>query len=152
MSEPKFWLLPVHGGSPIELAKPITLVGRQEDCDLTLDHKTISKHHCVLLRSDGAILIRDLGSTNGCRVNGQKTKAGALLPNDVLSIAVFDFRLFVGETAPGSPAPNIDRTEFVDLSQLAALDCTDPVPPKKSTADKPPKEESRGGGGYSVRE
>lgn len=53
MSEPKFWLLPVHGGSPIELAKPITLVGRQEDCDLTLDHKTISKHHCVMLRSDG---------------------------------------------------------------------------------------------------
>lgn len=99
-------------------------------------------------------MIRDLGSTNGCRVNGQKTKSGALLPNDVLSIAVFDFRLFVGDNAPGSPAPNIDRTEFVDLSQLAALDCTDPVPgtaPKLPT-EKPSKEEHRGGGGYSVRE
>ena len=153
MSEPKFWLLPVHGGSPIELTKPLTLVGRQEDCDLALEHKTISKHHCILMQSDGAMLLRDLGSTNGCRINGQKMKSGALLPNDVLSIAVFDFRLFIGSQAPGTSAPSVDKTELVDLSELAALD-GGPRPPKESPShhgDKPGKEERRGGG-YSIRE
>jgi len=151
VSEPRFWLLPVHGGSPIELTKPLTLVGRQDDCDLALDHKTISKHHCVLMKSDGAILVRDLGSTNGCRVNGQKVKSGALLPNDMLSIAVFDFRLYLGETAPGASTPTTDRTEMIDLSQLAALDGGTDSQRQAARHEKPPKEERRGGG-YSVRE
>jgi hypothetical protein len=154
VSEPKFWLLPVHGGSPIELTKPLTLVGRQEDCDLALDHKTISKHHCILMQTDGAVLLRDLGSTNGCRINGQKMKSGAILPNDVFSIAVFDFRLFIGANAPGAAPPSVDKTELVDLSELAALD-GGPKPshesPSRHSPEKPAKEESRGGG-LSIRE
>jgi len=163
VSEPRFWLLPVHGGAPIELTRPLTLVGRQEDCDLALEHKTISKHHCILMKSDGAVLLRDLGSTNGCRINGQKTKAGAMLPNDVLSIAVFDFRLFLGAHPPGAAAPATDRTEMIDLSQLASLDA-EPEPAHdtaqrgaaardggKRPADKTGSEE-RKGGGYTIRE
>jgi predicted component of type VI protein secretion system len=146
--------MPVHGGSPIELTRPLTLVGRQEDCDLALDHKTISKHHCILMQSDGAVLLRDLGSTNGCRINGQKTKSGAILPNDVFSIAVFDFRLFIGANAPGAPAPSVDKTELVDLSELAALDGGPKKPhdsPSHHASEKSAKDERRGGG-YSVRE
>jgi predicted component of type VI protein secretion system len=152
VSEPRFWLLPVHGGSPIELTKPLTLVGRQEDCDLPLEHKTISKMHCILMKSDGAVLIRDLGSTNGCRINGQKTKAGALLPNDVLSIAVFDFRLCIGDHAPGASPPT-DKTEMIDMSQLAALDGgTDPQAETARPVTERSAVDERRGGGYQVRE
>jgi pSer/pThr/pTyr-binding forkhead associated (FHA) protein len=142
VSEPRCWLVPVHGGAPIELSKPLTLVGRQDHCDLELDHKTISKLHCILLRSDGAVLLRDLGSTNGCRINGQKMKTGAVLPNDVLSIAVFDFRLFLGDELPGS-TPITDKTEMIDLSQLAALDGPDLTRAKDELPSK---------GGYQLRE
>ena len=153
MSEPRFWLLPVHGGAPIELTKPLTLVGRQDDCDLSLDHRTISKIHCILLRTDGALLLRDLGSTNGCRINGQKMKSGAVLPNDVLSIAVFDFRLFIGANAPGAPIPANDRTEMIDLSQLAALDGEESkMDSSQRRAAERPHKEGRAGGGYSLRE
>ena len=80
-------LIPLDGSPPVELVKELTLIGRKEDCDLRLDHKSVSKLHCVLVKTDGLLLLRDLGSTNGTRVNGQRVRRAALLPNDTLAIA-----------------------------------------------------------------
>src|SRR6266496_5346401 len=80
-------LVPLDGGPSIEIVKDLTLVGRKEDCDLRLDHKSVSKMHCVIVKTDGLLLLRDLGSTNGTRVNGQRVRRAALLPNDQLQIA-----------------------------------------------------------------
>jgi pSer/pThr/pTyr-binding forkhead associated (FHA) protein len=41
-------------------------------------------------------LLRDLGSTNGTRVNGTRVRRAALLPNDQLSIAHYKFRVYLG--------------------------------------------------------
>ena len=46
-------LVPLEGGTPIEIVKDLVLVGRKEDCDVRLDHKSISKLHCVLVKTDG---------------------------------------------------------------------------------------------------
>ena len=73
-------LIPTSGGSPIEILKELTLVGRGEDCDLRIEHKSVSKIHCVIVKTDGVLLLRDLGSTNGTRVNGQRVRRAALLP------------------------------------------------------------------------
>src|SRR5438477_6916593 len=93
-------LVPIDGGPSIEIAKDMTVVGRKEDCDLRLDHKSVSKLHCVIVKTDGLLLLRDLGSTNGTRVNGQRVRRAALLPNDNLNIANFRFRVHLG---PGEP-------------------------------------------------
>jgi predicted component of type VI protein secretion system len=89
-------IVPLEGGMPLELIKEMTLVGRGEECDLRLDHKSISKIHCVLVKTDGVLLIRDLGSTNGTRVNGTRIRRAVLLPNDKLSIANRHFRALFG--------------------------------------------------------
>src|SRR4051794_32589306 len=89
-------LVPLAGGAPIEITKDLVLVGRKEDCDLRLDHKSISKLHCVLVRAEGLLLLRDLGSTNGTRVNGQRVRRAALLPNDQLQVASLKFVVKVG--------------------------------------------------------
>src|SRR6266513_1936783 len=62
-------LVPADNGPSIELVKDLSLVGRKEDCDVRLDHKSISKQHCVIVKTDGLLLLRDLGSTNGTRDN-----------------------------------------------------------------------------------
>src|SRR5215510_5339115 len=84
-------LIPLDGNESIEILKDMTVVGRKEDCDLRLDHKSVSKMHCVIVKTDGLLLLRDLGSTNGTRVNGQRVRRAALLPNDTLSVANLKF-------------------------------------------------------------
>src|SRR5437879_11901462 len=108
-------LIPLDGGKPIEIVKDLILVGRKDDCDLRLDHKSVSKLHCVIVKTDGLLLIRDLGSTNGTRVNGQRVRRAALLPNDKLTIANFHYRILFGGAPALVPAPN-EHTVRMDRS------------------------------------
>ena len=112
-------LVPLEGGSPIEIVKDLVLVGRKEDCDVRLDHKSISKLHCVLVKTDGLLLLRDLGSTNGTRVNGQRVRRAALLPNDQLQIASLRYAVQVAADEP-APAPD-EFTQQLDGKDLARL-------------------------------
>jgi predicted component of type VI protein secretion system len=118
-------LVPLDGGPSIEVIKDLTLVGRKEDCDLRLDHKSVSKMHCVIVKTDGLLLLRDLGSTNGTRVNGQRIRRAALLPNDQLTIAHFKFRIQLGPDLPAAPPPPVVRpdehTQALDPKEVAEL-------------------------------
>lgn len=105
-------LIPLDGSSPILVDRDITLVGRKPGlCDLVIDHNSISKVHCIIAKTDGLLFVRDLGSTNGTKVNGQKVSRGALLPGDELTFANTRFRVHLG---PGEPPVNsYDRTEAI---------------------------------------
>jgi pSer/pThr/pTyr-binding forkhead associated (FHA) protein len=113
-------LVPVENGPPLEITKDMTLVGRGEGCDLRLDHKSISKLHCVLVKTDGLILLRDLGSTNGTRVNGQRVRRAALLPNDQIHIASLKFRVLFGAKALPQFLPE-EKTQQIGPGDLARL-------------------------------
>ena len=113
-------LIPADGSTPLEIRRDLTLVGRKEDSDLCLPHKSISKMHCVIVKTDGLLLIRDLGSTNGTRVNGLRIRRAALLPNDQLSIAGFKFRVHFGPSSANLPAPSDNGvTQRLDAAELA---------------------------------
>jgi pSer/pThr/pTyr-binding forkhead associated (FHA) protein len=111
-------LVPLDGGPPFELAKDLILVGRTEDCDLRLDHKSVSKLHCVLVRTEGLVLVRDLGSTNGTRVNGQRVRRAALLPNDNLAIATFRYKVTFGDDADGGDQDGAADPEMIRRNAL----------------------------------
>ena len=113
-------LLPLDGGLPIDINKDMIVVGRKEDCDLRLEHKSVSKMHCVLVKTDGLLLLRDLGSTNGTRVNGTRVRRAALLPNDQLSIAHYKFRVFLGPDAPEEVHAE-EHTQHLDSREVADL-------------------------------
>src|SRR3989442_14219153 len=112
-------LIPLDGSPAIEIVKDVTVVGRREECDLILPHKSISKMHCVIVKTDGLLFLRDLGSTNGTRVNGQRIRRAALLPNDQLAIAAHKFRVSLGpeEAAEGHHG----RTQQLDAKEVANL-------------------------------
>jgi len=52
-------LIPLEGGTPVTISRDLTLVGRKEECDLRLEHKSVSKMHCVIVKTDGLLLLRD---------------------------------------------------------------------------------------------
>src|SRR5438876_2828179 len=104
-------LQPIDGGTPIDIVKDLVVVGRKEDCDLRLEHKSVSKMHCVIVKTDGLLLLRDLGSTNGTRVNATRVRRAALLPNDQVSIAHFKFRVFLGPDEAPEPVKPHDHTQ-----------------------------------------
>jgi pSer/pThr/pTyr-binding forkhead associated (FHA) protein len=114
-------LVPLDGAPPIELVKDLSVVGRKEECDVRLDHKSVSKLHCVLVKTDGVLLLRDLGSTNGTRVNGQRVRRAALLPNDKLTIANFAFRVLFGVGVAAPPVGAEEFTQQLDAKEVAAL-------------------------------
>lgn len=107
-------LLPADGGPPFEITKDLIVVGRKDDCDLRLEHKSVSKLHCVIVKTDGLLLLRDLGSTNGTRVNGTRVRRAALLPNDNITIAHFKFRVHLGPSEPRQPAQPHDYTQAIE--------------------------------------
>ncbi len=114
-------LIPLDGGTPFEIVKDLTLVGRKEDCDVRLDHKSVSKHHCIIARTDGLLVLRDLGSTNGTRVNNQRIRRAVLMPNDQLSIANYKFRVYLGPDLPEKPNLGGEHTQQLDSHEVADL-------------------------------
>jgi predicted component of type VI protein secretion system len=112
-------LVPLDGGPAIDIVKDLTLIGRREECDVRLEHKSVSKMHCVVVKTDGLLLVRDLGSTNGTRVNGQRVRRAALLPNDQLSIASCKYRVHLGPDEP--PAGPGEHTQHLEPGEVADL-------------------------------
>jgi len=112
-------LVPLDGSPPISIVRDVTVIGRKVGlCDIVIDHSSISKLHCLIARTDGLLFFRDLGSTNGTKVNGQKVIRGALLPNDELSFAAIKFRVHLG---PGESEVNPDdRTEMFEIAPPGA--------------------------------
>ena len=130
-------LVSVDSGPSIDLIKDLTLLGRDEDCDVRLEHKSISKLHCVLVKTDGLLLVRDLGSTNGTRVNGQRVRRAALLPNDTLAVANMKFRVQFGgelESEPPAEVVNDGKAEKKDVpaAQLRRNALPDVYPESKT--------------------
>lgn len=131
MSEAR--LIPMDGGEPIELTRDVTIVGRKDECDVAIDHKSISKQHCALVKTDGLVLVRDLGSTNGTRVNGQRVRRGALVPNDEIAFAARKYKVVMGQPLPepnaSTQAMNSDDVaDFIKNADAHEPETPAPVP------------------------
>lgn len=97
-------LIPLDGSPPIPITKDVTIVGRREFCDVRVDNPSLSKRHCVIVRTDGLLMVRDLATTNGTKVNGQKILWAALLPNDRLTLGGCKFRVYLGPDDASAPS------------------------------------------------
>ncbi|MEU3653768.1 DUF1707 and FHA domain-containing protein [Streptomyces sp. NPDC032161] len=88
-------LLPVPGPYPL-------LIGRDPGNGLRLNHESVSRLHAELTTRDGRWMLRDLGSTNGTCVNGQRVVGVVRVrEGDQVSFGGMSFRL----TAPAVEPP-----------------------------------------------
>lgn len=85
------------------LTKPQMTLGRSDDNDVVLDDPLVSGHHALIIVADGgrAILLQDLSSTNGTRVNGQDVRNTPLKHGDAIQIGRCVFR--VDDDGEGTP-------------------------------------------------
>jgi len=86
-------LISLNDGASILLDKPILLIGRHPECDIQIDSRKISRKHCCIAQVDDHLVVRDLGSTNGIRINGVRVLEGRLKAGDELTIGGSRFRL-----------------------------------------------------------
>ncbi len=98
-----YQLLCLTSGPNIILDQPITLFGRDDDCDVPLDSKRVSRKHCVVAIVESGLLVRDLGSTNGITINGERATGGRLTPGDELGIGNFTYKVFTELSRSESP-------------------------------------------------
>jgi len=86
-----------------------TTIGRVEDNTFQINEPSVSSHHCEVLLRGTEIFIRDLTSTNGTFINGERINEGVLKPNGILRLGQIEMRL---ETdAPAAPAKKpVDQT------------------------------------------
>jgi predicted component of type VI protein secretion system len=95
-------LVPDNGDPPIPITRDVTVVGRREYCDVKIADPSLSKRHCVLVKTDGLLLVRDLATTNGTKVKGQRVRWAALLPDDRLTLGAYKCRVYLGpDDVPG---------------------------------------------------
>jgi adenylate cyclase len=85
--QPNGELVPVGGGDVIPLLRDRLTLGRRESCDISLRFPNVSGRHCELYFGDGIWHLRDLGSTNGTKVNGQRVQDRVLRPGDEITVA-----------------------------------------------------------------
>jgi len=93
-------LLSLSDGPSILLDKPVLLFGRHAECDVQLNSKKVSRRHCCLAQVNDYLVIRDLSSTNGVKINGQRVTEGRLRPGDELEIGNFRYQV-CGEADEG---------------------------------------------------
>ena len=65
--------------------EPVT-IGRLPECDVVLSDPSVSRRHAEVRRRDGDILVVDLDSTNGTKVNGAGVRERALTDGDEIKV------------------------------------------------------------------
>jgi pSer/pThr/pTyr-binding forkhead associated (FHA) protein len=85
-----------------------SMIGRREDCHLRIPLGEVSRRHCQIETREEALLLRDLGSSNGTYVNGRRVQESPLLAGDVLRIGTLEFLVQVDGT-PEEPAAVTDE-------------------------------------------
>ncbi len=117
-----------------EIDKDRLVIGRAEDCDITVDNLAVSRHHAIIEKVEATFTVNDLDSNNGTFINGQRIDGPTTLNfGDEIGIGkhilVFDSHSKKGKPAqphvPAGTQPEMDAagrgTMFVEPEQMEKI-------------------------------
>jgi predicted component of type VI protein secretion system len=125
-------LVALNAGPGILVDKPILLIGRDLECDIQIDSRKVSRRHCLLAQIADYLVVRDLGSTNGVRINGVRVKEGRLQAGDELTIGslryqvALDWKSKGAKCHPALPAAG-PVSNPIDIRDEDLESCDEPV-------------------------
>ena len=105
-------LSPGMTGRTQELKADKTTIGRVEDNTFPIAEPSVSSHHCEVVLQGREVVVRDLNSTNGTFIGGEKVTEKVLKPGQILRLGQVEMRLEAD--AVGAPAKKeFDRTTVI---------------------------------------
>lgn len=109
---------PEFTGKIFDLSGREVTVGRVADNKIQIEHASVSGHHAVLKIDALDYVIKDLDSTNGTRINGERITEQKLRRNDILRLGNIELLYDSEHQPPGQPMPN--PSERVNLAECAS--------------------------------
>jgi len=147
-----------------QLDRQLVTLGRGSENDIVIESGSVSVKHAQMLRVDGGYELRDAGSTNGIKLDGDRTEVISLRHGMTVKLGdvAFDFQLTDEEREalkrekPMSDSPIIkERPVPTRSGQLEARPPLPPAPPRQAaaaTGSRPPVRPSlntgSSGGGF----
>lgn len=117
----------------VELAKPVTVVGRHPDCDVVIEDVAVSGRHMLFRLVNLTVYAEDLASTNGTRVNGLAAQHQVVHHLDVIEVGrhkvhYFDSSMLAGKVGglENTVLTEYERTMMAD--HVAAPTARPPQP------------------------
>jgi pSer/pThr/pTyr-binding forkhead associated (FHA) protein len=68
------------------------VLGRDDSCDISLDSRYVSRYQNLFMETPEGWLLIDLGSTNGCFVNGRRVREHRLRDGDLIAVGHHQLR------------------------------------------------------------
>lgn len=96
-------------GRTHDLKADKTTIGRVEDNTFQIAEPSISSHHCEVLLRGNDVVIKDLNSTNGTFINGEKVTESPIKPGQILRLGQVEMRLET-DAPPSSSKKALDQT------------------------------------------
>jgi catechol 2,3-dioxygenase-like lactoylglutathione lyase family enzyme len=78
--------LALPDGNRVALGGEALAIGRLPECGVVLSDPNVSRRHAEVRRSGDAVVVIDLGSTNGTRVNGMPVREQVLANGDEITV------------------------------------------------------------------
>jgi hypothetical protein len=92
-------------GRTFDLNVERTTVGRVEDNTFQIADASVSSHHAEIILRGSEVIIKDIGSTNGTFIGGEKITETVLKPGQILKFGQVELRIDDGSPVSASPAP-----------------------------------------------
>ncbi|MHC4549727.1 MAG: FHA domain-containing protein [Planctomycetota bacterium] len=107
--------LEVDAGNRYREENELVVLGRADDCDLHIVAEQVSRRHAELALLRGRWKVRDLDSSNGTYLNGQRIATADLRPGDVIRLGESGPKVRVVALDPAPPA-DLEETRFLRVT------------------------------------
>ncbi len=116
-------------GNRVFPLKELTVIGRANDCDISLPAAHLSRRHAQLHVVDGLLFVKDLGSANGTFVNGKQVNEARVKRGDELRFDALSFGVM-------GPADDMTKTTVRKVATKAAEASGESHPEGKTSEGK----------------
>jgi hypothetical protein len=102
-----------YTGRSFELKANRTTIGRLEDNAFQIPEASVSGHHCEVYLRGNEVVVKDLNSTNGTFIAGQRITEAPLKPGQIMRLGLVEMRLETGLPAAAGEKKKLDHTMVI---------------------------------------